>query len=224
MTQRSMPKRLALALLPVAAGCAAQTQSVDRPGGIGAATSLEASATEPGAWTYVAPGVDLGAYQHFMFDPPQVSREPGASFGRRSDEEVREIAGMFVEEARAALGDAYPVVSVPGPGTARLRFTILGVAETVPYVATASRVIPFGAAINVLSQGAGRGGTLTGSVTYGVEAFDSRDGRLVAAAVRRLTPGAFDMGSTLGTMDTARAVARDAAARLRSTLDSLRSS
>jgi hypothetical protein len=97
----------------------------------------------------------------------------------------------------------------------------MGVSETVPYVSTVTRVIPIGAAINLLSQGTGHGGTLTGSVTYGIEAFDSQSGKLVAAAVRRLTPGAFDISSTLGTMDTARAVARDAAAKLRATLDSL---
>jgi hypothetical protein len=58
-------------------------------------------------------------------------------------------------------------------------------------------------------------------VTYGIEAFDSQSGQLVAAAVRELTPGAFDVGATLGTMETARAVARDAAAKLRARLDAL---
>ncbi|MGD9510690.1 MAG: DUF3313 family protein [Geminicoccaceae bacterium] len=76
--------------------------------------------------------------------------------------------------------------------------------------------------IDLLSQGAWGGGTLTGSVTYGLEAFAARTGELLAAAVRRLTPGAFDLSSTLGTMDTAKVVARDAATKLRATLDSLR--
>jgi Protein of unknown function (DUF3313) len=138
-----------------------------------------------------------------------------------SEEQVQEIGQLFNEDTREALGTKYPVVSKPGPGVARLRFTIMGVSETVPYVSTVTRVIPIGAAINLLSQGTGHGGTLTGSVTYGIEAFDSQSGKLVAAAVRRLTPGAFDISSTLGTMDTARAVARDAAAKLRATLDSL---
>ena len=57
---------------------------------------------------------------------------------------------------------------------------------------------------------------------YGIEAFDSMSGEPVAAAVRELTPGAFDLSATLGTKDTARAVAKDAAAKLRARLDSLR--
>jgi hypothetical protein len=98
------------------------------------------------------------------------------------------------------------------------------VEETVLYVSIVTRVIPVGAAINMVSSAAGGGGALTGSVTYALEAIDSEAGRVVAAAVRRLTPGAFDLSSTLGTKETARAVARDAAAKLRARLDSLHAS
>jgi hypothetical protein len=45
--------------------------------------------------------------------------------------------------------------------------------------------------------------------------------RQVVAVVRRVTPGAFDRSATLGTMETARAVAKDAAAKLRGHLDAL---
>ena len=210
---------LVLALL---GGCAAQTESIDRPVGVDPGVALRASLEEPGAWTYRAAGVDLASYRRFILDQPRIYRGEGASFGELSEAEVQQIGDMFVEETRTALGTTYPVVTEPGPGVARLRFTIIGVSETVPYVSTATRVIPIGAAINLLSQGTGHGGTLTGSVTYGVEAFDSQSGEIVAAAVRRLTPGAFDVSSTLGTMDTARAVARDAAAKIRATLDGIR--
>jgi hypothetical protein len=217
---RSSSISLVSALLALGA-CAAQTESVERPVGIDPGVGLRESTEEPGAWTYRAPEVDLASFRRFILDTPRVYRGEGASFGGLSEEQVQEIGQLFNEDTREALGTKYPVVSKPGPGVARLRFTIMGVSETVPYVSTVTRVIPIGAAINLLSQGTGHGGTLTGSVTYGIEAFDSQSGKLVAAAVRRLTPGAFDISSTLGTMDTARAVARDAAAKLRATLDSL---
>ena len=210
-----------LGLLALAAACAAQTERVDWPQGLDEAALLQASAEEPGAWTYLDPSADRASYRRFILDPPRVYRgSDPSSFAGLSDADVTAIAPMFVEETRRALGTTYPVVTAPGPGVARLRFTVLGVSKTVPYVSTASRVIPIGAAITLLSQGAGHGGTLTGSVTYGIEAFDAPSGKLVAAAVRRLTPGAFDISSTLGTLDTARAVARDAAAKLRARLDS----
>lgn len=220
MTSRSTATFLALALLALG-GCAAQTETVQRPQGIAAAASLQESSDEPGAWTYLAPNADLAGYRRFILDPPQVHRGTGSSYGSLSDTDVQEIARMFVAETERALGTKYPVVTTPGPDVARLRFTLVAVSETVPYVSTATRVIPIGAAINLLSQGAGRGGTLTGSVTYGIEALDSRSGATLAAAVRRLTPGAFDISSTLGTKDTARAVAKDAAAKLRARLDTI---
>lgn len=210
----------ACALLALA-GCTAQTQTVERPQGLADAPDLQASLEEPGAWTYIAPGAQLGTYRRFILDPPRVFRGEGSGYGDLSDAEVQQIAQMFVEETRAALGTAYTVVTRPGPGVARLRFTLIAVSETVPYVATATRVIPIGAAVNLLKGGAGGPGTLTGSVTYGIEAFDARSGELVAAAVRELTPGAFDLGATLGTMETARAVAKAAATMLRARLDTL---
>jgi hypothetical protein len=220
MSNRSTPTWLVFGLLALA-GCAAQTETVDRPQGLDDAALLQASTEEPGAWTYLDSTADLASYRRFILDPPRVHRSDPSSFAGLSDADVQAIAAMFVEETKRALGTKYPVVTTPGPGVARLRFTVLGVSKTVPYVSTAARVIPIGAAINLLSQGAGHGGTLTGSVTYGIEAFDSQSGNLLAAAVRRLTLGAFDISSTLGTMDTARAVAKDAAAKLRARLDAI---
>jgi hypothetical protein len=213
---------LTACILLALAGCAAQTQEVQAPAGMPGAANLRLSSEEPGAWTYIAPGAQLGAYRRFILDQPRIFRGEGSDFDGLSDAEVQQIAQMFVDETRAALGPAYPIVTQPGPDVARLQFTLVGVSRTVPYVSTATRVIPIGAAINLLKGGAGGSGTLTGSVTYGIQAFDSQSGQLVAAAVRELTPGAFDIGATLGTMDTARAVAKDAAARLRARLDALR--
>jgi hypothetical protein len=177
---------------------------------------LRPSLEEPGAWTYIAPGAQLAANRRFILDPPRVFRGEGSGYGSLSETEIQEIARMFVEET--------PVVTQPGPEVARLRFTLIAVSETVPYVSTATRVIPIGATINLLKGGAGGAGTLTGSVTYGIEAFDSGSGELLAAALRELTSGAFDIGATLGSMETARAVARDAAAKLRARLDALQKS
>lgn len=204
---------------PFLAGCTADTLATDRPLGLSDAPGLAAAADEPGAWTYLAPGAKLATYRRFILDTPRIYRGEGSSYGNLSDEDIEAIAQMFVDETRKALGPAYPVVTTSGPDVARLRFTLISVSETVPYVSTATRVIPISAAINLFTDAAGRGGTLTGAVTYGIEGFDSSSDELVAAAVRQLTPGAFDIASTLGTMETAHAVARDAARRLRARLD-----
>lgn len=205
--------------------CAAQTESVDRPPTGAVAETLEPDQAEHGAWTFMAPDVDLKKYTSFILEPPKIYRGEGASYPSNFSEADREeVAQYFVDEARKALEPEYPVVTEPGPDVARLRFTLIGVEHTVPYASTVTRVIPIGAAINMVSSAAGGGGTLTGSVTYAIEALDSESGEVVAAAVRRLTPGAFDLSSTMGTKETARAVARDAAAKMRARLDALHAS
>ena len=122
----------AVCILIALAGCTAQTQTVERPQGLADAPGLQAAPDEPGAWTYVAPGVRLADYRRFILDPPRVFRGEGSGYGDLSDAEVQEIAQMFVEETRAVLGTAYPVVTQPGPGVARLRYTLIAVSETVP--------------------------------------------------------------------------------------------
>jgi hypothetical protein len=205
--------------------CAAQTESVERPPQGAVAEPLEPAQGERGAWTYLAPDVDLKKYTRFILERPRVYRGEGASYpSNLSQQDLDEIAQGFLDETRAALEPKYPIVTEPGPDVGRLRFTLIGVEQTVPYASTVTRLIPVGAAINMVSSAAGGGGTLTGSVTYALEAFDSESGKVVAAAVRRLTPGAFDLSSTLGTKETARAVARDAAAKLRTRLDTLHAS
>lgn len=211
----------ALATLLLLGGCSAQSQSTDKPMGVFGDVALTKNAEAPGAWSYLAPGADLSRYTSFMLDPPVVFRGEGSSYGDLSNADADLIGYMFVDATRKALTPKFPVVTRPGPNTARLRFTLVEVSSTIPYVSTATRIIPIGAAINILKGGTVGGGTLTGGVTYGVEAFDSVSGQRVAAAVRHLTPGAFDLEATLGTMDTARAVANEAAQMLRARLDKL---
>ena len=219
MTIRLLATLASVGALALAA-CSSQSRSLDQPVGL-TDVALERSAEEPDAWTFLAADADLARYRRFIVEPTRIYRGEGSDYGDLSEAEVTEIAEAFTEATREALEPEFPVVNQPGPDVARLRFTIAGVSSTVPYVSTATRVIPIGAAVNLLSAGAGAGGTLTGSVVYGIEARDSQTDELLAAAVRRLTPGAFDFGATTGTIATARAVARDAAERLRERIDEM---
>lgn len=210
------------ALTLALAGCAAQSQSTSQPNSAITGVPMTENAKEaPGAWSYIAPDAKLAQYTSFILEPPVVYRGEGSSFGDLSDADVQKIAQMFVDQTKLALGTEYPVVTKPGPHTASLKFTIVEVSSTVPYVSTATRIIPISAAINLVKGATVGGGTLTGGVTYAVEARDSQTGKVVAAAVRHLTPGAFDIEATLGTMDTAQAVAKEAATMLRARLDSI---
>jgi hypothetical protein len=174
------------------------------------------------AWTYRSPSLDPKAYSRVLIDPPQVYRGEGAAFGDFTQAEIETFAKMFPDETRKALEGDYPIVNRPGPGTIRLRFTLISVERTVPYVSTVTRIIPIGAVLNLGKAAAGEGGSLTGSVTVLVEAFDSETGHLLVASQRRVSPGAFDIEATLGTEQTARAAAKEVATQIKTRFDAVR--
>lgn len=215
---------LSLATVLLLSACTAQSQKISQPQEAITGVPLTQSNQEPDAWTYLAPDANLAKYTKFIIDPPVVFHGEGSSYGDLSEADLQKIAQLFVDETKAALGTKYRVVTKPGPTVARLRFTLIAVSQTVPYVSTATRIVPIGAAINLIKGSTGGAGTLTGSVTYAIEGIDSTSSKVKAAAIRRLTPGAFDLESTLGTMETAAAVAKEAAAMLRARLDSLHQS
>ena len=81
-------------------------------------------------------------------------------------------------------------------------------------LATVTRVTPVGLLTSSVQSLAGKKGTMSGSILFAVEIKDSRTGELLAAAVRRRAPDALDIGSTLSTENTVKAVARDLASHL----------
>lgn len=170
--------------------------------------------TSPGVghdWTYRAPDLDPSSYKKLIIEPAQVYRGPGSDYDGLSPAEVESMAQTLPEETVKLLQAKGYVADQPGPGVARLRFTVVRISRTVPYLSTATRVIPLSAMINVARTAAGVGGSLTGSATIMIEVFDSTTDALLAAGQRELNPDTFDIEATLGTDETARAVARQVA-------------
>jgi phosphopantetheinyl transferase len=96
---------------------------------------------------------------------------------------------------------------------------LLGVQQTVPLVATASRFTPVGFALNGIQSLRGKKGSMTGSVQAALEVNDSQSGELLFAAVRRRSPVALDIESTLSTEKTVEAVADEFAKAIRKGID-----
>jgi hypothetical protein len=144
-----------------------------------------------------------------MIEPEaHVYQGPGADYGDITPEEAQKMAQMLPDETLALLRSRDYLTSEAGPGVLKLRFTVVKIDSTVPYVSTLTRIIPVSAAINLGREAMGAGGSLTGSVTIVVEAIDSQTGRSLVVTQRHVNPKAFDLESTLGTEETARAVAK----------------
>ncbi|WP_027135894.1 DUF3313 domain-containing protein [Geminicoccus roseus] len=178
---------------------------------------------EPGVsegWTYRDPKFDPKSYSKVMVDPQaHVYQGEGADYGSLSPEEVQKLAQMIPEETIKLLRARDYMASEAGPGVLELRFTVLRVSSTVPYAATVTRLIPMSALVNVGRTALGEGGSLTGSLTILVEARDSETQKVLVATQRLVRPGTFDLESTLGTEQTARAVAQKVAENIVERMD-----
>jgi hypothetical protein len=160
------------------------------------------------SWTYLRPGLNLRSFRNVVINPAVVYSGPDSQFVGVSAADRPRYAAMLTDKLRTEMARALPVVARVGPGTARIRVTLVGMTDTTGGVATATRVTPFGFATSAMRSVIGRQGSLTGSMLIAIEVFDSR-GVLQAAAVRRRAPDALDVPATLSTAATAQAIARD---------------
>jgi hypothetical protein len=194
----------------------ALSQSIDQLESSGVMTP---DAGKADSWTYRNPDVALSKYQRFIIEPTAVFTDPTAQWGDTTPEQRQKYAAYMTKALSDAIGSGYQIVDKPGPGVATLHLTLLGVSQTVPLLATASRLTPFGFALNGIQSLRGKKGSLTGSAQVALEVTDSKSGELLFAAVRKRSPVALDIGSTLSTEKTVEAVADEIAQSVRQGID-----
>lgn len=199
------------------AGTSALAQTSDHPPtDIASAEELHHDKNE--SWTFIQPGVNLANIVAVQVDPTVVYAGSDAQFENVSAEDRRAYAQLMTEALRAELPKSFRLASRAGPGTLRIRLTLIGAKKTTVGVGTVSSVMPLGLVTNAVKSVAGKKGTFSGSILYAAEIFDAQSGALVAAAVRRAAPDALDIRATVSTTDTVRSVAGDIAKKLRERL------
>lgn len=189
------------------------------PSALASSQELKPNASIAGAWVYRNPHANFAEYHAVLFDDVAVYQGPEANFGSASAAERQHYAQLVGEEMRRLIGERYRLVSQPGPGVVRIRPVLIGVRGTVGGVATMTRVIPMGMAINTMRGIAGSGGTMTGGIELAVEVLDSESNELLGGAVRQFAPGAFDIEATLSTDKTVKAAGAAAGRALRDAME-----
>jgi hypothetical protein len=173
----------------------------------------------PDSWTYRNPTASIAKYQRFMIVPTAVYADPAAQWGATTPQQKQAYAAAMTDALRNAMSNGYAIVDKPGKDVATMQLTLLGVKTTTKVVATASRLTPFGLALNGVKSLAGKEGSFSGSVQAAFELKDSRTGELLFAAIRRRSPDALDIGATMSTQNTVNAVAKDIAGSIKQGID-----
>lgn len=178
---------------------------------LASSTQLEPNPDRPSDLRYINPNVDLKQYRRFMIAPVEIYKGADAKFGSTTPEQRREVAEFIRQEFERTLRRRYQVVNAPGPGVARLQFTLAGVETTIPVLATATHVAPAGIAMNVLKGATGSQGSFMGSVTFAGEFYDSVTNNLIGAVVTKRSANALDVTSVFTGLDAAKAGVTDGA-------------
>ena len=189
------------------------------PAAISSSSKLSEDEGKRDSWTYRNPNAVIGKYQSFIIQPTELYSDPTAKWGSTTMEQRRKFAEMMTDKLREEIGKEYQIAQRPDSGVATMKLTLLGVQSTTKLAATASRLTPFGLALNGVKSIAGKEGSFTGSVHVAFELTDSRTGELLFAAVRHRSPDALDIEATLSTEKTVEAVAEDSATAIRKGLD-----
>lgn len=215
MQTRYSPLIVLLCALSLSA-CSGNNDETTKPSRLQSAGQLQKDQRTPGAYIYRAPNLNVSKYNALMVEPTFVYSGPEASFGDFTAADLLKFSQVITEEFRKVLGEKYIITNTAAANVIRIRPTLIGVEKTVGGLATATRIIPIGLAINaVRAGGGGSGGSMTGGIELALEMFDGGNNDLLASTVRQQAPAVFDMEATLSTEDTVRACARSLAETLR---------
>ena len=223
-THSIVRKSIALAL-PVAALAAvspaiAQTRD-HAPVAMQSARQMMQDKADSESWSYVNPAANFTKYRTVIVDPTVVYDGPDAQFEGIDRDARQRFAVILTNELRSEIGKSFAAPPRATPTTLRVRVNLIGAQTTKGGLATATRATPMGLGLSAAKSLLGKQGTLTGSVLYGVEAFDGATGELLLAAVRRRTPDPLDIPATLSTTKTVESVARDFASSARKRLEAM---
>lgn len=208
------------AALSAAGTAVAQTQD-HAPVSMQSADKMVQDKSGDEAWTYVNPAAKFTKYRTVIVDPTTVYSGPDAQFEGIDQADRVKFADIMTQELRKEISKSFPAPAKAAPNTLRVRVSLLGAQKTKGGIATATRATPIGLGLSAAKSVLGKQGTFTGSVLYGIEAFDGVSGELLLAAVRRRTPDPLDIPATLSTSDTVRSVARDFATSARRRLETM---
>lgn len=182
--------------------------------------AVPAPVPKPGALVFRFDPAALRAYRSFILDPAEVYVGTDTDFAGASDAQRLAIASFLRAEFARQLRDAYPIVTEPGPGTARLKLWLAGLDASAPARAGASDPVPPGLARQLGADAPGPP-VVTGAITYAGEIRDSVSNRVIAVFAQRRSANPLNARAMLSTMDAYQAAATDAAEGFRAKLDEI---
>jgi len=188
MRRLIVPSLASLALLVSACATGPTSEQAPTPASYAAflthADQLQPVPGIDGAYRWIDPKFSMAQYHKILLERIQVQLASDAEYKAIDPAQLKALVDYFQQAIVKALGDAYPVVTQPGPGVLRVKITLVDLVPTKPEMSVVALVVPF-ATIPDLASGAAAGGP-AGSAPYlgrtgiAVQFIDSQTNRVIA--------------------------------------------
>ena len=147
---------------------------------------------------YTKPGMDLSKYRRVMLDEAQFYLKKSAADQGIQASELKELSDTFHRAIFEALGNAYPLVTEPGPDVLRIRLAVTDIETSNPAMAGVTTVLPIGLAVSVAKKATTGSHTGVGGASMEVEFLDSVTSERLAAAIDTFNGSKMSGFSKLG--------------------------
>jgi hypothetical protein len=169
---------------------------------------------------YKSPTLDIAKYHGFYIPAANVYQGPDADFGELTPQDQQRLAQELTRDFAKALGRNRNIVSRPGPGIVTLQLSLAGVSKTRP-ILSLTRITPVGLGITAIKSAEGMPAAFVGAVTVAGKFTDSATGQLLGGFVTKQSPPAYDLRSSVGTIETAELALTHTASGLAKVIDGM---
>jgi hypothetical protein len=149
-------------------------------------SKISKTANDDGSYEYKDTTVDYGKYNKLLVDRIKVFFKDDSDYKGIDPDELKVLTDYFYEAVNKEVGDAYPMVTEPGPDVLRLRVAVTDLVPNKPEASVATLVIPFSwvadAGSGVVKGDAGST-VFTGHASIEVEALDSDSSQQLVAFI-----------------------------------------
>lgn len=149
-------------------------------------SKIKPSPDQPNTFKYRDPEADFGKYHKLLVDRITLWFKDDSDYKGIDPDELKTLTDYFYKAIEAKVGDAYPMVSEPGPDVLRLRIAVTDIVPNKPEASVVTLVVPFlwiGDAGTGVAKGQTGSTPFTGEATIEFEALDSETTKQLAAFI-----------------------------------------
>lgn len=156
------------------------------------------------AMSWRKPGVDFKTYDKIIIERLNFFYHEDADYKGIDPTELKALTDYFHGSIVKKLGDAYPIVTEPGPGVLRVRAALTDIIPNKPAVSVVTLVVPYLTVADLGTSSVAKGGAgsnfYVGHTAIEVEFLDGSTNEQVAAFVDRYYPKKYDVELKKGPM------------------------